>query len=232
MSVLLPVGVVHEAVKARAGLQLVPAQLRRALGEASLASFLEDPLPDPGSIEDRPVVSLSGDHAPADPVPLQELGFNVALGVQPAQLRQFGLGRGMWSRLSNSDPAARLSFTLGRRGRVGFIPLGLRRRRGVEFIASCRGRGQHSALRRSLPPVPVCGLLCCPKGVGALARTALSPGTADGQYQLAGQLPAISRADRSLGAAVLDTCYGAAGVSMWNQRERSLTPYSLMALMR
>ena len=58
------------------------------------------------------------------------------------------------------------------------------------------------------------------------------PGTADGQYQLVGQLPAISRADGSLGAAVPDTGYGAAGVSMWNQRERSLTPCSLMALIR
>ncbi len=27
-------------------------------------------------------------------------------------------------------------------------------------------------------------------------------------------------------------CYGAAGVWVWNQRERSLTPYSLMALIR
>ena len=92
MSVLLPAGVVHEAVKARAGLQLVPAQLRRALGEASLASFLEDPLPDPGSIEDRPVVRVSRHLALADLAPLQELGFHVDLGVQPAQLRQFGLG--------------------------------------------------------------------------------------------------------------------------------------------
>ena len=35
-----------------------------------------------------------------------------------------------------------------------------------------------------------------------------------------------------LGGTALDTCYGAAGVSMWNQRERSLTPCSLMALIR
>ena len=34
------------------------------------------------------------------------------------------------------------------------------------------------------------------------------------------------------GAAILDTCYGAAGVLMWYQRERSLVPCSLMALMR
>ena len=32
--------------------------------------------------------------------------------------------------------------------------------------------------------------------------------------------------------AVLDTSYGAAWVWMWNQRERSLSPCSLMALIR
>ena len=44
MSVLRPVDMVREAVKALAALQPVPAQLRRALGQASPASFLETPI--------------------------------------------------------------------------------------------------------------------------------------------------------------------------------------------
>ena len=47
-----------------------------------------------------------------------------------------------------------------------------------------------------------------------------------------GQLPAVPGADGSLGVAVLATGYGAAGVLMWRQRERWLTPCSLMALIR
>ena len=35
-----------------------------------------------------------------------------------------------------------------------------------------------------------------------------------------------------LALAVLATCYWAAGMLMWNQRDRSLVPCSLMALMR
>ena len=35
-----------------------------------------------------------------------------------------------------------------------------------------------------------------------------------------------------LGGTALDTCYGAAGVSMWYQRERSPGPAPLMALIR
>ena len=56
--------------------------------------------------------------------------------------------------------------------------------------------------------------------------------TADGPGQLVGQQPAVSGADGSLGGAVLATGYGAAGVSTWNQRDRSLVPWSLMALIR
>ena len=36
----------------------------------------------------------------------------------------------------------------------------------------------------------------------------------------------------SLALAVLATGYGASGISMWYQRDRSLVPCSLMALMR
>ena len=53
-----------------------------------------------------------------------------------------------------------------------------------------------------------------------------------GQIQPVGHDTAVSSADGSLGGAVLDTCYGAAGVSMCTQRERSLVPWSLMALIR
>ena len=63
-------------------------------------------------------------------------------------------------------------------------------------------------------------------------RCPLPARTDAGRCQLVGQHPAVARADGSLAFAVLDTCYGAAGVSMWNQRERSLTPCSLMALIR
>ena len=64
-------------------------------------------------------------------------------------------------------------------------------------------------------------------------RCPLLARTADGRHQLVGQHPAVARAEGSPGVAVLDTCYGAAGVWVWNQRERSLTPpCSLMALIR
>ena len=63
-------------------------------------------------------------------------------------------------------------------------------------------------------------------------RCPLPARIADGQHQLVGQLSAVSRADGSLALAVLATRYGASGMSMWNQRDRSLVPCSLMALMR
>ena len=63
-------------------------------------------------------------------------------------------------------------------------------------------------------------------------RCPLPAPTADGRRQLVGQLSAVSRADGPLALAVLATRYGAAGMSMWNQRDRSLVPCSLMALMR
>ena len=63
-----------------------------------------------------------------------------------------------------------------------------------------------------------------------MAGLLLRPG--GGELQPVGQLPAVPGADASLGGAVLATGYGAAGVLMWRQRERWLTPYSLMALIR
>ena len=62
----------RKAVEARGGLQLVPAQLGCALGQASSASFLKASLPVPGGFEDGLVVRLSGNHALAAPVPVQE----------------------------------------------------------------------------------------------------------------------------------------------------------------
>ena len=107
--ILPPAGVVHEAVEARAGLQLVPAQLRRALGEAGSASFLEAPLPHPSRIEDRPVVRVSRHLALADLVPVQELVLHVAVGIQFAgvdlqQLRDLPLRRS--PRPSCASPSA------------------------------------------------------------------------------------------------------------------------------
>ena len=64
------------------------------------------------------------------------------------------------------------------------------------------------------------------------SRCPLLARTADGECRVVGQPPAVSGADGSLGVAVLDTGYGAAGVLMWYQRERSLVPCSLMALIR
>ena len=64
-------------------------------------------------------------------------------------------------------------------------------------------------------------------------RCPLLARTAEGRHQLVGQHPAVARAEGSIAFAVLDTCYGASWVWMWNQRERSLTPpCSLMALIR
>ena len=83
--------------------------------------------------------------------------------------------------------------------------------------------------------------LACPRTVAAslvlsmcagFFRCPLPAPTADGRRQLVGQLSAVARADGSLTFAVLDTRYGASGMSMWNQRDRSLVPCSLMALMR
>ena len=44
--------------------------------------------------------------------------------------------------------------------------------------------------------------------------------------------PANSFPARPLALAILATRYGAAGMSMWYQRDRSLVPCSLMALIR
>ena len=54
-------------------------------------------------------MSLSGYLALADLVPLQELGFHVALGSSPHSCASSVWV--MWSRLSNSGTALRLSFT-------------------------------------------------------------------------------------------------------------------------
>ena len=88
------------------------------------------------------------------------------------------------------------------------------------------GRPPHLFLAR----VPYVGVLLAPGDLLSAVGLAAWPG--DGQLVLVLQLPAVSRADGSPGAAILDTCYGAAGVLMWYQRERSLVPCSLMALMR
>ena len=83
--------------------------------------------------------------------------------------------------------------------------------------------------------------LACPRAVADSPSPSMCAGflrcllpalTADGRRQLVGQLPAVCRADVSLALAVLATRYGAAGMSMWNQLERSLVPCSLMALIR
>ena len=58
----------------------------------------------------------------------------------------------------------------------------------------------------------------------------LSTRPSGGVFQPVGQLPAVPGADGSLGVAVVATCYGAAGVSARIQRESSLTPCPLMAL--
>ena len=63
-----------------------------------------------------------------------------------------------------------------------------------------------------------------------MAGLLLRPG--GGELQPVGQLPAVPGADGSLGVAVVATGYGAAGVSMCTQRDRSLVPCSLMALIR
>ena len=93
--------------------------------------------------------------------------------------------------------------------------------------------------RLSRPPqtvgVPCSGQYACLICLSICARFFRCPlpaRTADGRRQLVGQLSAVARADGSLAFAVLDICYGTAGVSMWTQRERSLTSCSLMALMR
>ena len=88
------------------------------------------------------------------------------------------------------------------------------------------GRGCRSACRRAAA-VSLDSSICT-----GFSRCPLPTRTADGQYQLVGQLTAVARADGSLAFAVLATGYGAAGVSMWNQRDRSLVPRSLIAFMR
>ena len=65
-----------------------------------------------------------------------------------------------------------------------------------------------------------------------VSHTYLSLRAGSGYTRSVGQLPAVARADGSLALAVLATRYGAPGMSMWDQRDRSLVPCSLMALMR
>ena len=90
MLTLRPADVVHEAVQPGEGCHLVPAQLGRALGQAGSASFLEATLLNPGGIEDGLVVRLSGYCSLADLVPVQELGFHVALRIELAGVNQVG----------------------------------------------------------------------------------------------------------------------------------------------
>ena len=70
------------------------------------------------------------------------------------------------------------------------------------------------------------------EGRATVSHTYISLRTGSGHIRLVVQLSAVARADGSLALAVLATCYGAAGMSMWYQRERSLVPCSLMALIR
>ena len=74
--ILRPADMVHEAGKPGDSCQLVPAQLRRALGLTSPASILEGPLPDPGGIQDGLVAGLSGYHALENLAPVLELALH------------------------------------------------------------------------------------------------------------------------------------------------------------
>ena len=82
------------------------------------------------------------------------------------------------------------------------------------------------------PACPCVRAFLLPRKSWAAARNRSIPRTADGN--LPTRRTASCRLWRRwlLGGTVLDTCYGAAGVSMWNQRERSPGPAPLMALIR
>ena len=87
------------------------------------------------------------------------------------------------------------------------------------------GGGHGSALPQDggLPrSIHVCGLSSLP----------LPAPTADGRRRPVGQLSAVARAGGPLAFAVLATRYGDSGMSMWCQRDRSLVPCLLMALIR
>ena len=71
-----------------------------------------------------------------------------------------------------------------------------------------------------------------PWDCGAAARNRSIPRTADGQYPTRWTTSCRLWRRWLLGGTALDTCYGAAGVSMWYQRERSPGPAPLMALIR
>ena len=119
-----------------------------------------------------------------------------------------------------------------------------RRTAAISLQLRCPGRTGGGAQASAVSPVPEPWgrpPIACPRAVAdspspsmcaGFFRCPLPAPTADGRRQLVGQLSAVARADGSLAFAVLAIRYGASGMSMWNQRDRSLVPCSLMALMR
>ena len=112
-----------------------------------------------------------------------------------------------------------------------FLPLGLRGGRGAGLTASGRAAGE-AAARCGLSCVPMCaGFSVAQKELGGRPEPVYPP---DRRRSVPTRRTASCRLWRRwlLGGTALDTCYGAAGVSMWNQRERSPGPAPLMALIR
>ncbi len=158
--------------------------------------------------------SRDGERSPPTAAPTPLGAAPVAPGSREARRRLFCRGQLALSALS--DPSA------GRKPQAGRCA----ERKRPQSAPSWSPGGGHRLLAKavadSLSPSMCAGFFRCPRPAP----------TADGRRQLVGQLSAVARADGSLALAALATRYGAAGMSMWNQRDRSLVPCSLMALMR
>ena len=173
-------------------------------------------------------------------------------------LRRANSFRDMPSWSSSSHTATGLSFTLDREVHFRFnvacflpsvsvpsvarttgasasgrVPRPLQRRAFVVGIGRRPCQSEYVA-PSSFHPRPPAMRVGSSAALGAELRAmaGLSTRPSGGELQPVGQYPAVSGADGSLGVAVVATGYGAAGVSTWDQRERSLVPCSLMALMR
>ena len=173
-------------------------------------------------------------------------------------LRRANSFRDMPSWSSSSHTATGLSFTLDREGRFRFNAACFLPSVSVPSVARTTGASASGRLPRPLQRrafVVVFRWWPCQSEYAApfsfqpgpftmragssfalraelRAMTGLLLRPRDGQHQLVGQLPAVPGAYGSFGGAVVATGYGAAGVSMCTQRDRSLTPWSLIALMR
>ena len=157
--------------------------------------------------------SRDGERSPPTAAPTPPGAAPVAPGSWEARRRLFCCGLFALSTLSG--PSAGRKPQAGRRAERKLPPA----------VGPTRSPGGSRRSARPRAPATSPALSMC----AGFFRCPLPAPTADGRRRHVGQLSAVSRADGSLALAAR---YGASGMSMWYQRDRSLVPCSLMALMR